>query len=115
MKEVDKIIHDFLRSDVCKEALACDDFHINTSPITLTYLIERLVITHVKLFMMEDQVRDVNLTDAQIGAIKRKIDYWNGVQRPRLVEGIGEILAKAVKQGNEELVREPNLKDYKAR
>lgn len=28
---------------------------------------------------------------------------------------IGEIFAKAVKEGNEDLVREPNLKDYKAR
>lgn len=114
MEQVDKIVHDFLRSDVFKELLA-QDLDIRVTPITLTYLIERLVITHVKLFMMEDQVRDAKLTDEQVGAIKRKIDYWNGVQRPRLVEGIGEILAKAVKQGNEELVREPNLKDYKAR
>ncbi len=114
MEQVDKIVHDFLRSDVFKELLA-QDLDIRVTPITLTYLIERLVITHVKLFMMEDQVRDSKLTDEQVGAIKRKIDYWNGVQRPRLVEGIGEILAKAVKQGNEELVREPNLKDYKAR
>ena len=114
MEQVDKLVHDFLRSDSFKELLA-QDLHLRVTPITLTYLIERLVITHVKLFMMEDQVRDTNLTDEQVGALKRKIDYWNGVQRPRLVEGIGEILAKAVKAGNEELVREPNLKDYKAR
>lgn len=114
MQQLDQLIHSFLRSDTFRELLA-QDLDASTTPITLTYLIERLVITHVKLFMMEDQVRDPNLTDAQIGAIKRKIDYWNGVQRPRLVEGIGEIIAKAVKTGNEELVREPNLKDYKPR
>lgn len=114
MQQIDQLIHSFLRSDIFKELLA-QDFDIRVSPITLTYLIERLVITHVKLFMMEDQVRDPKLTDAEIGAIKRKIDYWNGVQRPRLVEGIGDIFAKAVKIGNEELVREPNLKDYKKR
>ena len=113
MEQVDKLIHDFLRSRMGKELTVISDQSL--PPITLTYLIERLVITHVKLFMMEDQVRDPKLTDAEVGAIKRKIDYWNGVQRPRLVEGIGEILAKAVKTGNEELVREPNLKDYKAR
>ena len=114
MEQIDKLVNNFLKSDVFKELLA-QDLDVRVTPITLTYLIERLVITHVKLFMMEDQVRDTKLTDEQVGVIKRKIDYWNGVQRPRLVEGIGEILAKAVKQGNEELVREPNLKDYKAR
>jgi hypothetical protein len=86
-----------------------------TPPITLTYLIERLIITHIKLYVMENKVRDKNLTDAEIGQIKRKIDFWNGIQRPRLVEGIGEVLAKAVKEGNEALVKEPNSKDYKSR
>ena len=114
MDQVDKLIREILTSPSFKEHLQ-DDIDLRMSPVTLTYIIERLVITHVKLYMMEDQVRNVNLTDAQVGEIKRKIDYWNGVQRPRLVEGIGEIFAKAVKEGNEELVREPNLKDYKAR
>lgn len=113
MEQVDQLIHDFLRLRMGKELTIVNDQL--PSPVTLTYLIERLVITHVKLFMMEDQVRDPKLTDAEVGAIKRKIDYWNGVQRPRLVEGIGEILARAVRTGNEELVKEPNLKDYKAR
>jgi len=114
MDQVDKLIKEIIACPAFKEKLQ-GDFHIHVTPITLTYLIERLVITHVKLYMMEDQVRNTNLTDAQVGEIKRRIDYWNGVQRPRLVEGIGEIFAKAVKEGNEELVREPNLKDYKAR
>ena len=113
MDQVDNLIREILTSPDFQERLKADILQI--PPITLTYLIERLVITHVKLYMMEDQVRNVNLTDAQVGEIKRKIDYWNGVQRPRLVEGIGEIFARAVKEGNEELVREPNLKDYKAR
>jgi uncharacterized protein DUF4254 len=114
MDQVDKLIREILTSPSFKEHLQ-GDIDLRMSPVTLTYLIERLIITHVKLYMMEDQVRNTNLTDAQVGEIKRRIDYWNGVQRPRLVEGIGEIFARAVKDGNEELVREPNLKDYKAR
>ena len=60
-------------------------------------------------------MRNDEFSDEQIGVLKRKIDYLNGVQRPRLIAAIGEIFAKAVKGGNEDLVREPNLKDYKAR
>lgn len=112
MEQIDKLIHEFLRTRMGKDLTISDQ---SLPPITLTYLIERLVITHVKLFMMEDQVRDPKLTDAEVGAIKRKIDYWNGVQRPRLVEGIGDIFAKAVRMANETMVREPNLKDYNAR
>ena len=98
--------------DFCK--LVASDCNFNP-PVTLTYALERLVVLHTKLFMMEDAVRNPDLTDEQIGVIKRKIDFWNGVQRPQLIAALGEIFAKAVKEGNEELVREPNMKDYKAR
>ena len=50
-----------------------------------------------------------------IGVLKRRIDYLNGVCRPRLIAAIGEIFAKAVKTGNVDLVAEPNMKDYEAR
>jgi hypothetical protein len=114
MEKIDEFIHEFIRSDKFKERLQ-EEVVLRVQPITLTYLIERLIITHVKLFMLEDKVRDTTLSDEEIGRLKRKIDYWNGCNRPDLVEGIGELFAKAVKEGNERLVREPNLKDYRAR
>lgn len=108
--------------DFFKEYMATPEFHhlvdgdcAFNPPVTLTYALERLSIVHTKLFMLEDQVRNDQLSDEQIGVLKRKIDYFNGVVRPRLNAAIGEIFAKAVKEGNEDLVREPNLKDYKAR
>lgn len=113
MKSVDEYLYEFLRSPECK-ALVENECDFNP-PVTLTYALERLAIVHVKLWMLEDQVRNELLTDAMVGEIKRKIDHLNGVMRPRLIAGLGEIFAKAVKEGNEELVREPNLKDYKAR
>ena len=64
---------------------------------------------------LEDQVRNKDLSDEQIGVLKRRIDYLNSKCRPRIVAGLGEIFAKAVKEGNEDLVKEPDLKDYKAR
>lgn len=109
-------------SNFFKEYMATPEFRARVesecdfnSPVTLTYGLERLAILHVKLWMLEDQVRNPNLTDAMVGEIKRKIDYLNGVKRPLLIAGLGDLFAKAVKEGNEELVREPDLKDYKAR
>ncbi len=109
--------------DFLKEYMQTDEFHLLVKengctfnpPVTLTYGFERLAIVHQKLWNLEDQVRNKDLSDEQVGVLKRRIDYLNGVCRPRIVAGLGEIFAKAVKEGNEELVREPDMKDYKAR
>ena len=114
MMGLDSYIKEYMKSDKFRSMVESETLEFN-SPVTLTYAIERLAIIHVKLWMLEDQVRNEKLTDAMVGEIKRKIDYLNGVVRPRLMSGLGEILAKAVREGNEELVREPNFKDYKAR
>lgn len=113
MKDISDFFNDYMATPEFRSRIESDCTF--NSPVTLTYALERLAILHVKLWMLEDQVRNPNLTDAMVGEIKRKIDYLNGVQRPRLIEGLGDLFAKAVKEGNEELVREPNLKDYKAR
>ncbi len=113
MERIDSFFRDYMQTDEFRHKVENEcDFN---PPVTLTYALERLAIIHVKLWMLEDQVRNELLTDAMVGEIKRKIDHLNGVMRPRLIAGLGEIFAKAVKEGNEELVREPNLKDYKAR
>jgi len=113
MQGLDNFLHEYMRTEEFR-ALVDNDCNFNP-PVTLTYALERLAIVHTKLFMLEDQVRNEALPNETIGELKRKIDYLNGVVRPRLNAAIGEIFAKAVNEGNEELVREPNLKDYKAR
>ncbi len=114
MHDLDTYIKQYMRSYEFRDMIEYKDLTFNP-PVTLTYAIERLAIIHVKIWMLEDEVRNEKLTDAMVGEIKRRIDHLNGVMRPRLMAGLGEILAKAVKEGNEELVREPNFKDYKAR
>ena len=113
MKDISNFLKEYMDTPEFRNKVESDC--VFNTPVTLTYALERLAILHVKLWMLEDQVRNELLTDAMVGELKRKIDYLNGVQRPRLIAGLGEIFAKAVKEGNEELVREPNLKDYKAR
>lgn len=113
MKNIDQAFYEYLRSDECKTLVRKEnDF---SPPVTMTYAFERLIITHIKLWKLEDQVRDPNLDDAAIGKLKRKIDYLNGEIRPRLIESLGEILVRAVQSNNVGLIAEPNLKDYKAK
>ena len=113
MKGIDKFIAEFMATDEFR-SLVEGDCAFNP-PVTLTYALERLAIIHVKLWNLEDQVRNEALPVEQIGILKRRIDYLNGVCRPRLIAAIGEIFAKAVKTGNTDLVAEPNMKDYEAR
>ena len=116
MDKIDQYLYDFLRSDKFKDLLhLVNDNQPVDFPVTMTYALERLIITHVKLFMMEDQVRDESLSDEEVGQIKRKIDYWNGVQRPRLINALSRMMAEAILEENEGVIEEPNLKDYKAR
>jgi hypothetical protein len=113
MKNIDAYLYEFLRSPECK-ALVEARCEFNP-PVTLTYALERLTIVHVKLWHLEDQVRNPDLSDAQIGELKRRIDYLNGQIRPRLVQSLGEIIVRAVQSNDVGLVAEPNFKDYKAR
>ena len=113
MKCIDSALRDYMQTPEFRH-LVEGDCAFNP-PVTLTYALERLAIVHVKLWNLEDQVRNPRFSDEQVGVLKRRIDHLNGVVRPQLVAAIGEIFAKAVQEGNEDLVREPNLKDYKAR
>lgn len=111
MKDFDQLIYDYIRSEEFHRRMgrALD----GTPPITIADAIERLLIMHVKLWGIEDSVREEGISLERIAELRQKVSYLNGVTRPRLVEGLGDMMAKAVKEGNEELVREPNLKDYK--
>lgn len=116
MKDIDKHLYDFLRSESFTKRM--DEMSEGTAgeyPVTMTYAMERLMITHVKLFMLEDAVRGEGLSDEEIGAIKRKIDYWNGKVRPRLIAALGDMASEAILGKDSSIIKEPDLKDYKAR
>jgi hypothetical protein len=110
---IDKFLHMYLRSDDFKKKLGQE--LDGEYPVTLTYALERALVSHVKIYMLENEVRNSTLCNAEIGELKRKIDYQNGKVRPMLVAAIGDMLAKAVKEAREDLVKEPNMKDYKNR
>ena len=110
MKNLDDHIRDYMKTDEFRQLVEKDmDF---TTPVTAADALERLLIIHCKLWNIEDEVRQDGLPADRVVELRQKISYLNGVTRPRLVAAIGEIFAKAVKDGNEELVQEPNLKNY---
>jgi len=116
MKDIDQYLYDFLRSKQFTTRMAEMRGETNTEhPVTMTYAMERLMITHVKLFMLENAAREEELSDEEIGAIKRKIDYWNGKVRPRLIASLGDMAAEAILGKDADIIKEPDLKDYKAR
>jgi len=116
MKDIDQYLYDFLRSKQFTTRMAeMRGESITEHPVTMTYAIERLMITHVKLFMLEMQPEKKNYPDEEIGAIKRKIDYWNGKVRPRLIASLGDMAAEAILGKDADIIKEPDLKDYKAR
>lgn len=115
MFNIDKLIRDFMHTPEFKSMLEQDHLLMMTPAVSLTYALERLTILHVKLWKLEDEVRRPDISEQKIGELKKKIDYLNGIQRPRLVEAIGQLFAKAVHEGDETLVQEPNFKDYKPR
>ena len=113
MQGIDGYLKEYMATDKFRHLVEGDcDFN---PPVTLTYALERLAIVHVKLWNLEDQVRNDKFSDEHIGKLKRQIDHLNGKVRPRLIAAIGEIFAKAVVEADPDLVREPNLKDYTAR
>ena len=111
MKHLDQYIHDYMRTDEFRRLVEKElDF---TTPITIADALERLLIIHCRVWNIENEIRTEELAAERVVELRQKISYLNGVTRPRLVAAIGEIFAKAVKDGNEELVREPNVKNYK--
>ena len=110
MKNLDQILYEYLRSDEFRLLVESDCNFV--SPVTMSYAIERLIILHCKLYHLEDAVRNPILSNEQVGILKRKIDQLNGISRPMIIEGLGQILAKAVKTQNLDIIREESTKKY---
>lgn len=83
--------------------------------IELTYtdnlgeVIEKLIIIHIRMWMLEDQL-GLAKTDAEIAALKKKTDICFKQKRPRLVEAINKIIEDAIINGK--TIREDSVKLY---
>ena len=61
-------------------------------------VIEKLIIVHIRMWMLEDAV-GVAKTDAEVAGLKRKIDICFKQKRPKYVEAVNRMIEEAVKTG----------------
>jgi hypothetical protein len=73
-------------------------------------IIEKLVILHIRTWMLEDQL-PLAKDDAEIGVLKRKIDTCFKVKRPKFVQAINALIEDAIL--HEKSLREDTVKLYK--
>lgn len=76
----------------------------------LAEVIEKLVILHIRMWMLEDTMREAK-TDEEIAVIKKKCDICFKVKRPRYVEAINLMVDNAIESGRS--LREDSVKLYK--
>lgn len=73
-------------------------------------IIEKLVILHIRTWMLEDQL-PLAKNDEEVGIIKRKIDICFKIKRPNFVQAINLIVDDAIRKGKS--LREDSVKLYK--
>ena len=61
-------------------------------------VIEKLVILHIRQWMIEDAI-GVAKTDAEVADLKRKIDICFKVKRPKYIQAINLMVDTAIKHG----------------
>lgn len=113
-KSIDQHLYDYIRSPEAQIEVYSDSVDW-TCPVSLTYAMERMLILHTKLFQLEDAVRNPNLSNEEIGQLKKKIDALNGLIRPRLINGISDLLKQILCKQDPSAIDETSTKDYKAR
>jgi len=104
---VDKYIQDTVDKALSERSIP-DVEYIETDNIG--ELLEKLAILHVRMWMLEDTI-DGDITDEEIGNIKRKIDICFKQKRPKFVQAINIMLDNAIINGK--TLREDSVKLYK--
>ena len=92
-KEFDSVIN-FCIKEVCSKREVPDDIQIIQTD-NLGEVVEKLIIVHIRMWMIEDSLGVAN--DAQeIAELKKKTDICFKIKRPRLVEAINLIINEAI-------------------
>jgi len=85
-----------------------DTVYVETD--NLAEIIEKLVILHIRTWMLEDAISEAN-SDEEIANLKRKIDICFKQKRPKLVQAINLLVDNAIIEGRS--IREDSVKLYK--
>jgi len=105
---IDSRIKEYV-GEICSNGTLPDTQFIETDNIG--ELIDKLIIVHIRTWMLEDAAKD-ELSDAELGNIKRKIDICFKQKRPKLVAAINRLIEKSVIEGKS--LVEDSVKAYKS-
>ena len=91
----------------------------NTIPNTQDYIetdnlgevLEKLIIVHIRMWMIEDLMQSVYDDDSQVADLKRKLDICFKQKRPKLVQAINRLIELSI--SNEKSLIEDSVKIYK--
>lgn len=113
MEKFGTFLDDFIKDRV---AVVLENRQIPEEPAqyietdNLAEVVEKLVILHIRMWMLEDTMREAK-TDEEIAAIKKKCDICFKVKRPRYVEAINLMVDNSIQSGR--TLREDSVKLYK--
>lgn len=75
-------------------------------------VIDKLIILHIRTWMLEDTITK-EMSNEDVGVIKRKIDVCFKYKRPQFISALNKLLESAVVKGNSTVDSE-NVKLYKS-
>lgn len=95
-------------SDNKKELPDTEDF-IETD--NLGEVIEKLIIVHIRMWMIEDMLQEVYDNDEKVADLKRKLDICFKQKRPKLVQAMNRLVENSILY--EKSLIEDSVKFYK--
>ena len=105
---IDQRIKDTVKS-ICEKKTLPDNIEFLETD-NIGEVIDKLCIMHIRLWMLED-LATPDLSDEEMGKLKRKIDDCFKTRRPKLVAAINKLIEKAVVEGKS--LSEESVKIYK--
>lgn len=105
---IDNVISDTVNNVLSQRNLPDEIEYIKTD--NLGEVIEKLIILHIRTWMLEDAIQAVK-SDSEIADIKRKLDICFKQKRPNLVQAINQLVDEAIVKNKS--LREDSVKIYK--
>ena len=87
------------------------DAHDFIETDNLGEVVEKLIILHIRMWMIEDRIQEVYSDDVAVADLKRKLDICFKQKRPKLVQAINRMVDNAIR--TEKSLIEDSVKVYK--
>ena len=111
--QLGNILDDFIKNkvnEILEKKEIPDSIYIETD--TLSEVIEKLIILHIRMWMLEDAVQASN-DDIEILNLEKKIDICFKIKRPKFVEAINLMFDNAIIK--DKSLREDSVKLYRSK